>query len=140
MPPARRIAFLSPRFADGPTVGGAETLLRRLAERVAAAGRDVTFLTTCATDHFTWANALPPGDRKVGRITVRYFPVDATRDVPTFLAVQNRISRLAQVTRDEELVWLKNSVNSEALYAHLRDERISGISHAKVLKQGQSGA
>ncbi len=122
MPPARRIAFLSPRFADGPTVGGAETLLRRLAERVAAAGRDVTFLTTCATDHFTWANALPPGDRKVGRITVRYFPVDATRDVPTFLAVQNRISRLAQVTRDEELVWLKNSVNSEALYAHLRDE------------------
>ena len=122
MPTAQRIAFLSPRFADGATVGGAETLLRRLAERAAAAGREVTFLTTCATDHFTWANVLPPGERRVGGITVRCFPVDTTRDVPAFLAVQNRISRLVPVSRDEELVWLKNSVNSEALYAHLRKE------------------
>ena len=122
MPPARRIAFLSPRFADGATIGGAETLLRRLAERAAAADRDVTFLTTCATDHFSWANALPPGERRVGGIRVRYFPVDTTRDIPSFIAVQNRISRFIPVSRDEELVWLKNSVTSEALYAHLRTE------------------
>ncbi len=122
MPPARRIAFLSPRFADGPTVGGAETLLRRLAERAAAAGREVTFLTTCAQDHFTWANVLPPGERKAGNITVRYFPVDSTRDVGAFLGVQNRISRFAPVTREDELVWLRNSVNSQALYEHLRTD------------------
>jgi glycosyltransferase involved in cell wall biosynthesis len=122
MPAPGRIAFLAPRFADGPTLGGAETLLRALAGRMALAGHDVTFLTTCAQDHFTWANVLPSGERRVDGMTVRYFPVDASRDIPAFLGVQNRISRMAPITRDEELVWLRNSVNSEALYAHLRDE------------------
>lgn len=122
MPTARRIAFLSPRFPDGPALGGAETLLRALAKRTAMAGHEVTFLTTCAQDHFTWANALPPGERRIDGMTVRYFPVDTSRDIPAFLAVQNRISRMAPVTREEELVWLRNSVNSESLYAHLRNE------------------
>ncbi len=122
MPACRRIAFLSPRFADGPALGGAETLMRALARRMAQAGHDVTFLTTCAQDHFTWANVLPPGERRVDGMTVRYFAVDATRDIPAFLGVQNRISRQAPVTRDEELIWLRNSVNSEALYTHLRTE------------------
>lgn len=122
MAPAGRIAFLAPRFAEGATVGGAETLLRGLAESAAAAGRDVTFLTTCARDHFTWENVLPPGERRFGRLRVLFFPVDATRDIPAFLAVQNRISRSTPVTRDEELVWLRNSVNSEALLDHLRRE------------------
>jgi glycosyltransferase involved in cell wall biosynthesis len=122
MPAPGRIAFLSPRFADGPALGGAETLLRALARRMAQAGHDVTFLTTCAQDHFTWANVLPPGERRVDGMAVRYFPVDESRDIPAFMAAQSRISRLAPVTREEELVWLRNSVNSEALYAHLRND------------------
>jgi glycosyltransferase involved in cell wall biosynthesis len=122
MPTATRIAFVAPRFADGPTVGGAETLLRALAEHAAAAGREVAFLTTCAQDHFTWKNVLPPGVRQVGRLTVRFFPVDEDRDADAFQAVQSRICRGAAVSPEEEQLWLRHSVNSRELCRHLREE------------------
>lgn len=119
---ADRIAFVCPRFAEGAALGGAETLLRRLAERAAAAGRDVSFLTTCAQDHFTWANVLPPGERRFGSLTVRYFPVDEARDVARFHTLQTRIGHGAALTSDEELDWLRNSVNSQTLCDHLQQE------------------
>jgi glycosyltransferase involved in cell wall biosynthesis len=118
----QRIAFLSPRFADGATVGGAETLMRQLAERAAGAGYRVDFLTTCARNHFTWRNELPPGERVVGSLTVRYFPVDTNRDVAAFLRVQDRIGHLAEISRDEELAWHRHNVNSPALCDFLRAE------------------
>jgi glycosyltransferase involved in cell wall biosynthesis len=122
MSPPPRVAFLCPRFADGPTVGGAETLLRCLAERVARAGSQVDFLTTCARNHFTWANEVPAGERKVGDLNVRYFPVDGQRDVSTFLQIQNRISQFAEVSREDELIWHRHNVNSSALCDFLRTE------------------
>jgi glycosyltransferase involved in cell wall biosynthesis len=117
-----RIAFVSPRFSEGPTVGGAETLLRKLAERLVAKGWQVDFLTTCARNHFTWENEIEPGDAMIAGITVRYFPVDGGRDLAAFIDVQNRISRSAEITRDEELIWHRNNVNSQALYAYLKTE------------------
>ena len=119
---AARIAFLAPRFAEGATVGGAETLLRRLAERAAADGREVAFLTTCARDHYSWANAVPAGQRRVGSLNVHFFPVDEDRDIPTFLRVQNLICSGVRVGRADEEAWLRNSVNSRALYRHLETE------------------
>lgn len=121
MPTAERIAFVCPRFAEGATVGGAETLLKAQAERMAAAGASVTFLTTCAQNHFTWANELPPGPRRIGQLDVIFFPVDTERDIASFLRIQEAISRKAFYTAEDELVWLKNSVNSSALCDYLRD-------------------
>ncbi len=117
-----RIAFVSPRFSEGPTVGGAETLLRKLAERLVAKGWQVDFLTTCARNHFTWENEIEPGDMMIAGITVRHFPVDGDRDLTAFITAQNRISRSAEITRDEELIWHRNNVNSQALYAYLKTE------------------
>jgi len=118
----RRIAFVSPRFSEGPTVGGAETLLRQLAERLVKAGWQVDYLTTCARNHFTWENEIPPGTKTFSGITVRYFPVDGGRDLDAFIRIQDRISRFIPVTREEELIWHRNNVNSTALYDHLRTE------------------
>ncbi|MEM7391180.1 MAG: glycosyltransferase family 4 protein [Verrucomicrobiota bacterium] len=115
-----RLAFICPRFAEGGTVGGAETLLRSLADRAAAKGHEVTFLTTCATDHFTWENTLPPGPKKVGDITVEFFPVDDDRDVGTFLQIQTAISNNGRFTDEDERIWIDNSVNSRALTDHLK--------------------
>ncbi len=120
MPPAQRLAFVCPRFADGATVGGAETLLKALADRAAAAGHAVTFLTTCAQNHFTWANAVPPGARRIGALDVLFFPVDERRDLEAFLRIQDAISRRARVRPEDEQVWLRNSVNSAALTDYLR--------------------
>jgi glycosyltransferase involved in cell wall biosynthesis len=121
MTKAKRLAFICPRFAEGATVGGAETLLKNLALRAVADGRDVTFLTTCATDHFTWKNELPAGERTVDGMRVMFFPVDEDRDVGAFLEVQTTISRGVEVSPEEEMVWLSNSVNSKPLYEHLKE-------------------
>ena len=122
MPGVRSIAFVCPRFAAGGTVGGAETLLRELAARAAGAGRAVTFLTTCARNHFTWANEIEPGARREGPLDVRYFPVDADRDAGLFLRIQQQIDRRAPVSRADEERWIRHSVNSRALCEHLRAE------------------
>lgn len=114
------IAFVCPRFAEGPTVGGAETLLKNLALRIAASGRKVTFLTTCARNHFTWDNEVPPGSRIIEGMNVHFFPVDSNRNMARFLSIQSLISNKSQVSEEDELLWLKNNVNSSSLYEHLR--------------------
>jgi glycosyltransferase involved in cell wall biosynthesis len=117
---AQHIAFICPRFSEQGTVGGAETLLKKLAEHAAAAGRKVTFLTTCAENHVTWKNTLPPGHRRIGSLDVHYFPVD-NRDLGAFTQIQQAICNYGHYTPADEETWARNSVNSEALYQHLRD-------------------
>ena len=118
--PSNHIAFVCPRFSEGATVGGAETLLKNLAIHAASAGRKVTFLTTCAKNHFTWANEISPGHKQIQGINVHFFPVDEDRDLESFASVQRAISANRTVTEEEELLWLKNNVNSSALCEHLR--------------------
>ncbi len=116
---AERLAFVCPRFATGATVGGAETLLKNQAQRAAAAGRRVTFLTTCASNHFTWHNERPPGRSSWGGMDIHFFPVDDQRDLEAFLRTQELISRRGSYSAEDEMIWLRNSVNSQALYDHL---------------------
>lgn len=112
------IAVICPRYAAGGTVGGAETLLRQLALRLAGRGLRVRFLATCARDHFTWANEIPPGTQADGALEVEYFPVNA-RDTTVFLELQQAISRGGGLPRAEEEQWLRESVNSDALVRHV---------------------
>ena len=113
-----RLAFVCPRFAGEGAVGGAETLLKNLALHAAARGVAVDFLTTCAQSHFTWENTLPAGVKKMDGMDVHFFPVDP-RDAGTFLRIQQAIDRGRPVSEEEELLWLRNGVNSSALLAHL---------------------
>lgn len=119
--PHDKIAFVAPRFAEGGTVGGAETLLKALAERCATAGLEVDFLTTCATNHFTWENTVPAGVKKIGPLNVHFFPVNEDRDIASFLRVQESIDKRIYVSPDDELIWIRNSVNSRALIEHLQN-------------------
>ncbi|HZI37358.1 MAG TPA: glycosyl transferase family 1, partial [Acidimicrobiia bacterium] len=74
-----RIAFVPPRYGDD-VVGGAETVLRQAAERLAGRGWEIDILTTCARDHYTWANAYPAGSERHGDLTVFRFPVVHPRE------------------------------------------------------------
>jgi glycosyltransferase involved in cell wall biosynthesis len=112
--PTRPIAFVAPRLAGSGAAGGAETLIKSLAERAARSGRQVHLLTTCATNHFTWKNDLPAGTRQEGPLTIHCFPVDGGRDLNRFGQAQERISRGRFNLQDEE-AWLAESVNSRAL-------------------------
>jgi glycosyltransferase involved in cell wall biosynthesis len=111
---ARTIAFVAPRLAGSGAVGGAETLIKALAERAAQAGRTVHLLTTCAKNHFTWENELPAGTRQEGPLTIHCFPVDGGRNLDRFGRAQERISRGA-FTAEDETAWLAESVHSQAL-------------------------
>lgn len=113
-----RLAFVCPRLADDGTVGGAETLLKNLALHAAARGFAVDFLTTCAQSHYTWENTLPAGTKRMDGLDVHLFPVDE-RDAGTFLRIQQAIDRGRPVSEGDELLWLRNGVNSAALLRHL---------------------
>jgi glycosyltransferase involved in cell wall biosynthesis len=115
-----RLGFVVPRY--GPEiVGGAETLARGFAQRLAEDRYEVDVLTTCARDHHTWRNVLPSGPARDGRVNVRRFPV-SPRNVERFLALQQRLSEGFPLSVDEELEWASSSVNSEELYGYLDAE------------------
>lgn len=66
---------MPPRF--GPDiVGGAELVVAELSRGLADRGWEVEVLTTCARDHFTWANEVPPGVEDIDGI-LRRFPTVA---------------------------------------------------------------
>lgn len=120
---SHRIAFVSPRFAEAGAVGGAETLICSLARSALAAGRDPVLLSTCARDHFTWHNELPPGETLNNGLPVILFPVDASRDAGVFLSLQASVDRGRQLSGAEEDLFLTNSVNSKPLIEWLLARR-----------------
>ncbi len=120
--PPLRVAFVAPRLATGGAVGGAETLLLNLAQLARAAGCEVTLLTTCAQNHFTWANEIPAGELMHEGLRVIRFPVNTDRDIEAFLRVQEPISAGRAVSDADEALWIDNNVNSRALEAHLRGQ------------------
>lgn len=113
-----RVLWVVPRY--GPeVVGGAETLVRALAERCAAMGWDVEVATTCATDHVTWANDLPEGEAVDAGVRVRRFPVgprDTARHDVLHAAVLAGRADYA-----DELEWLAQSVWSPRMQEYLDD-------------------
>lgn len=119
MKQSSKIVFVVPRFPTGSSVGGAETLSRQLASLLAELGHKVSYLTTCASDHFTWKNDLPPGNKTIDNVDVHFFPVDENRDEALFHSIQDKFCSGLKITQEEELKWVRNSVNSEALIKHL---------------------
>jgi len=87
--------------------GGSETHCRHVAERLAAR-HDVTVLTTCARDHVTWANELPPGVSHEGAVTVRRFPVARQRSMQRFSEICDRVF-LGRPSREEQEEWFRQN-------------------------------
>lgn len=115
----KSIAFVSPRLPVGGAVGGAETLLMQVARLAREAGLDVTFLTTCARNHFSWENDVPAGEVVVDGLRAIRFPVDPRGDLEMFLRVQEAISAGWEVSDEQEDAWMRGGVNSSAMEAHL---------------------
>jgi glycosyltransferase involved in cell wall biosynthesis len=110
-----------PRYG-ADVVGGAETLVRGLAERLAGQDAHVEVLTTCARDHLTWRNVLPPGTGREGGVLVRRFPV-RPRDTRRYAWLHRRITSGAHLRPREEARWAAESVSSLGLFDHLARHR-----------------
>ena len=113
-----RYAFVIPRC--GEFAGGAETLVRQLAEKLAASGEPIDVLTTCARDNRTWDNFFPKGETVENGVRVLRFPV-SERNIDAWIPLQIQLSQGLRLTPEEELVWMENSVNSVDLYEYISE-------------------
>ena len=116
-----RLAFVVPRYGAN-IVGGAETLVRGLAQHLVADGHAVEVLTTCAKDHLSWKNALPAGVHREAGVTVRRFPVQP-RDTRRHAWLQYRILRGSRLGPKEEARWVHESVGSRELFDYLAERQ-----------------
>jgi len=109
-----KLAFVVPRFAAG-VLGGAEYHVGQLAGRLRRRGHDITVLTTCAVDHYTWENALPPGPDTVDGIPVRRYPVTVARDRSLMARLQTAIDGGLTIPPAHQEEWVRNTGHSEPL-------------------------
>jgi glycosyltransferase involved in cell wall biosynthesis len=114
-----RLLWVIPRFG-ATTVGGAERLVGELALRATPDDWESEIATTCAVDHFTWENALAPGESRVDGLTVRRFPVGPRN--PLRYAELHSAILAGEATYSDEVEWLANSVWSPELQ-HFLEER-----------------
>jgi glycosyltransferase involved in cell wall biosynthesis len=113
-----RLAFVPPRFGDDVT-GGAEAALREAAEGLAARGWDVDVLTTCARDHFTWANEYPAGEEHVGKLRVLRFPTVLDTPRVERATLHAAILRGEPVPVELQERWMNDDLRVPALWHHL---------------------
>jgi glycosyltransferase involved in cell wall biosynthesis len=102
-----KVAFVTPRY--GPEImGGAETAARQLAEHLTAdCGWDVEVFSTCAVDHITWEDVLPPGDSVLNGVTVHRFR-SASGRVREFYDIDGRLrSAPGEASMTEARRWLE---------------------------------
>jgi len=85
--------------------GGAELECRLYAERLTPY-YDVTVLTTCAIDHYTWSNEYASGEEIINGVRVLRFPTDQERNMQVFSEIHGRILA-GNCTRQEEIEWMR---------------------------------
>ncbi|MGH9105405.1 MAG: glycosyltransferase, partial [Acidimicrobiales bacterium] len=85
---------------------------------LAGRGHDVEVLTTCAVDHYSWANELPAGVCEESGVLVRRFPV-VRHPSRVALRAQWSIQSGRLPDLDEQVSWLGFQFSSPGLFEHL---------------------
>ena len=116
---AMRLLWVLPRFG-GSTVGGAERLVGELAAHGTPDSWTSEIATTCATNHFTWENELPPGETVEAGLLVRRFEV-GPRDGGRYELLHPKILS-SDGDYATELEWLANSVWAPGLQRFLETQ------------------
>ena len=115
----KKYAFVVPRFGED-IAGGAETLVAKLAKNLSERGDDITILTTCAKDHRTWDNFFEEGEADEYGLKVIRFKV-TERDTDIWVPLQIKICEGMMLPVEEQINWMKESVNSYDLYSYIKE-------------------
>ena len=112
-----RLAFIPPRYGD-KVVGGSEAVMREAAEGLAERGWEVEILTTCAWDHYSWANQYPEGVTRSAGVTVRRFPTEGP-----WVSERDRLGRRIvlglPLSYDDQCRWINATLRVPGLFKHL---------------------
>jgi glycosyltransferase involved in cell wall biosynthesis len=125
LPAAGTIALVPPRFGPG-VVGGAEAVLADIARGLAARGHNVEILTTCARDHFTWANEFMPGietEAVAGGppLVIRRFPTELNTKGTARDRIGHQILSGQSVAVQDQQLWINDSLRCSGLWDHVFD-------------------
>ena len=117
-----KLAFVPSRYG-ADVVGGAETVMREQAHGLAERGWEVEVLTTCARDHYTWANEYPAGVEQVGAVTVRRFPAVVSTPRTERAVLGDAIGRGmgAAMPLAEQQRWMNDDMRVPELFHFLLD-------------------
>ena len=93
-------------------------LARGLARELARQGHTVEIWTSCARDHYTWRNELPPGAAAIDGLPVQRFPID--RWAPDVRArLDTKLHAYRQLAVADQYAWLESGPISSALCRHI---------------------
>jgi glycosyltransferase involved in cell wall biosynthesis len=116
------LAFVVPWYGAA-IPGGAEAECRATVRALQRRGVPVEVLTTCARDHASgWGDHHPDGAREEDGVLVRRFKV-RPRDPERYARLQWRLDLGGTLTSFEEEDFVRESINSNDLYAYLAAER-----------------
>ncbi len=116
---AQKIGFVVPRYGL-EVVGGAERLVRGLAEQLHARGYDVEIFATAVLNIHEWRDHYETGSTIVNGLPVHRFPLDAV-DLGQLQRITEKTMAGERVGYREQLAFVTQSVNSEALYQRLQE-------------------
>jgi glycosyltransferase involved in cell wall biosynthesis len=117
---SRRIAVVPARYGTD-VIGGAEVQLQEVAHGLAERGWEVEVLTTCARDHFTWANVYPPGTEEDGKVVVRRFPAVVDTPRADRAAIGAAILAGQRVDLIQQQRWMNDDLRVPELFHYLLD-------------------
>jgi glycosyltransferase involved in cell wall biosynthesis len=112
-----KLAFVPPRFGPG-VLGGSEALMREAALGLCARGHQVEVVTTCALDHYSWANELVEGTSEENGVLVRRFPV-VRHPSRAALKAQLSIQSGRVPDLDDQVSWLGFQFGAPGVFEHL---------------------
>lgn len=117
------IAFVIPWYGDDIR-GGAESECNQLAHCLQEAGVPVEVLATCVKEAADdrGVNTLPEGESIESGIKVRRFPVKK-RNVERYNPANLKLFKNQKVTREEELAYMEEDINSPKMYAYIREHQ-----------------
>jgi glycosyltransferase involved in cell wall biosynthesis len=115
-----RIGLVTPRYG-ADVIGGAEAVLSELAHGLAGRGWDVEILTTCARDHFTWANEYPAGMFREQQLTLRRFPSVVSSSRGERAEYERMILSGGSLTIAEQQRWINDDMRVPELFHWLLD-------------------
>jgi glycosyltransferase involved in cell wall biosynthesis len=129
-----KLAFVVPRYGTR-IVGGAETLVREYATRLATAGHAIEVLTTCARDHTTWLNHFSAGEAWESGVRVRRFPVSTRRDQAAVARIQRTLDAGLCIDPASERLWVENTGASQQMFEaiDLAADRVDALIFAPYL-------